>query len=124
MLPIGDENAGTTIKPYVNWTLIGLCVVVFLYELILPPGQLDEFFFKYGAIPAQVSQFQDLYSVLTSMFVHGGWSHLLGNMLFLWIFGDNIEDATGHRRICSFTSSAGSRRRRCKSDSIQRQPSR
>lgn len=112
MIPIGDENAGTTIKPYVNWTIIGLCVVVFLYELILPPGQLDEFFFKYGAIPAQVSQFHDLYSVLTSMFLHGGWSHLLGNMLFLWIFGDNIEDAMGHTSyllfylICGFAAAA------------------
>jgi membrane associated rhomboid family serine protease len=112
MLPIGDENAGTTIKPYVNWTIIGLCILVFLYELILPPGQLDQFFFKYGAIPAQVSQFKDLYTVLTSMFLHGGWSHLLGNMLFLWIFGDNIEDAMGHASyllfylICGFAAAA------------------
>jgi membrane associated rhomboid family serine protease len=112
MIPIGDENAGTTIKPYVNWTLIGLCVVVFLYELVLPPSQLDAFFFQYGAIPANVSQFHDLSSVLTSMFVHGGWSHLLGNMLFLWIFGDNIEDATGHLPyllfylICGFAAAA------------------
>jgi membrane associated rhomboid family serine protease len=112
MFPIGDENAGTTIKPYVNWTIIGLCVVVFLYESILPPGQLDEFFFKYGAIPAQVSQFHDLYTVLTSMFLHGGLLHLGGNMLFLWIFGDNIEDAMGHASyllfylLCGFAAAA------------------
>jgi len=112
MIPIGDENAGTTIKPYVNWTLIGLCVLVFLYELILPPERLDAFFFQYGAIPAQVSQFHDLYTVVTSMFLHGGWSHLLGNMLFLWIFGDNIEDAMGHAPyllfylLCGFAAAA------------------
>ena len=112
MIPIGDENAGTTLKPYVNWSIIGLCVLVFLYELILPPNQLDNFFFQYGAIPAQVSQFRDLYTVLTSMFLHGGWSHLIGNMLFLWIFGDNIEDATGHLPyllfylLCGFAAAA------------------
>jgi membrane associated rhomboid family serine protease len=112
MIPIGDENAGTTLKAYVNWSIIGLCVLVFLYEVILPPNQLEDFFFRYGAIPANVSQFHDLYTVLTSMFLHGGWSHLLGNMLFLWIFGDNIEDAMGHLSylvfylLCGFAAAA------------------
>lgn len=96
MFPIGDENAGTIIKPYVNWALIGICGAVFLYQLLLPPGQLDAFFFQFGAIPADISRFQDLYTLLSSMFLHGGWAHLLGNMLFLFIFGDNIEDAMGH----------------------------
>jgi membrane associated rhomboid family serine protease len=96
VIPIGDENAGTSIKPYVNWVLVGLCVLVFLYEQILPEQQLEAFFFTYGAIPAQISQFHDLYTLLTSMFVHGGWMHIIGNMVFLLIFGDNIEDAMGH----------------------------
>jgi membrane associated rhomboid family serine protease len=96
MIPIGDENAGTIIKPYVNWTLIGICVVVFLYELLLPPAQLEALFFQYGAVPATITQFQDVYTLLTSMFLHGGWAHLIGNMLFLFVFGDNIEDAMGH----------------------------
>jgi membrane associated rhomboid family serine protease len=96
VFPIGDENAGNSIKPYVNWTLIGLCFAVFVYELLLPPQQLDAFIFQYGAIPADIAQFRDFYTLLTSMFLHGGWAHILGNMLFLFIFGDNIEDAMGH----------------------------
>ena len=96
MFPIGDENAGTAIKPYVNWTIIGLCVVVFLYELILPPARLDAFFLQWSAIPAEITRFHDLYGLITSMFLHGGWAHLIGNMVFLLVFGDNIEDAMGH----------------------------
>ena len=96
MFPIGDENAGTTIKPYVNWAIIGLCFLVFFYQLSLPPRQLDAFIFEFGAVPRNITQFRDLYSLLTSMFLHGGWAHILGNMLFLFIFGDNIEDAMGH----------------------------
>ena len=96
MFPIGDENAGTSIKPFVNWMLIGISVLVFVYEMLLPPDQLEVFFMQFGAIPAEITRFRDLYTIFTSMFLHGGWAHLLGNMLFLLIFGDNIEDAMGH----------------------------
>ena len=96
MIPIGDENAGTITKPYVNLTLIGLCVLVFLYEFFLPPARFEDFIFQYGAIPAEITHGENLISLLTSMFLHGGWWHLIGNMLFLWVFGDNIEDAMGH----------------------------
>jgi membrane associated rhomboid family serine protease len=96
VFPIGDENAGTTIKPWVNWGLIALNALVFLYELSLPPLQLDAFFNEYAAIPALISQGRDLSGLLTSMFMHGGWAHILGNMVFLLIFGDNVEDAMGH----------------------------
>jgi len=96
MIPIGDEDAGNSVKPYVNWTIIGLCVVVFLYEITMPPAGLDAFFLQWGAIPAEISRFHNLYGLITSMFLHGGWTHLLGNMVFLFVFGDNIEDAMGH----------------------------
>jgi membrane associated rhomboid family serine protease len=96
VLPIGDENAGTILKPIVNWALIAICVVVFLFQLTLSPSQLEAFFFQYGAVPADITEFRNLPSLLTSMFLHGGWGHLLGNMLFLYVFGDNIEDAMGH----------------------------
>src|SRR5918998_2127606 len=96
MFPIGDENAGTVIKPFVNWTLIGLCIAVFIYELILPPARLDAFFLQWGAIPAEITQFHDLHGLVTSMFLHGGWAHIIGNMAFLLVFGDNVEDAFGH----------------------------
>ncbi len=96
MFPIGDENAGTVIKPFVNWSLFGICVAVFLFQLTLTPLQLEGFFRQYGAVPADITQFRDLYTVLTSMFLHGGLGHLFGNMVFLWVFGNNIEDAMGH----------------------------
>ena len=96
MFPIGDENAGTILKPIVNWTLIAICVAVFVYEFTLPPRALEAFFFQYGVIPAELVQFQNVSSLLTSMFLHGGIGHLLGNMVFLFVFGDNIEDAMGH----------------------------
>ncbi len=96
MIPIGDENAGTVIKPFVNWTLIGICALVFIYELVLPPRLLDAFFLQWGAIPAEIARFRDLHGLITSMFLHGGWAHFIGNMVFLLVFGDNIEDAMGH----------------------------
>jgi membrane associated rhomboid family serine protease len=96
VIPIGDENAGTIIKPYVNLTLIGICIVVFLYELLVPAARLEEIIFQYGAVPAEITRGDNLLSLLTSMFLHGGWWHLIGNMLFLFVFGDNIEDAMGH----------------------------
>jgi membrane associated rhomboid family serine protease len=96
VFPIGDENAGTIIKPIVNWTLIGLCVAVFIYQVSLSPRALEAFFFQYGVIPAELTAGENYVSVLTSMFLHGGFGHLFGNMVFLFVFGDNIEDAMGH----------------------------
>ncbi|MFT4038320.1 MAG: rhomboid family intramembrane serine protease [Thermomicrobiales bacterium] len=102
MIPIGDENAGSVLKPYVNFTLIGLCVLIFLYEMILPEGQLNALFFEWGAVPARIMNGEGLITIFTSMFLHGGWSHLLGNMVFLYVFGDNIEDAMGHVQYLLF----------------------
>jgi membrane associated rhomboid family serine protease len=96
VFPIGDENAGTIIKPIVNWTLIGLCVAVFIYQVSLSPRALEAFFLQYGVIPAELTAGENYLSVLTSMFLHGGFGHLFGNMVFLYVFGDNIEDAMGH----------------------------
>lgn len=96
MFPIGDENAGTIIKPFVNWALIGVCIAVFVFEYLMPPAQLEAFFFQFGVIPAELTRFRDVYTLLTSMFLHGGLGHLFGNMVFLFVFGDNIEDAMGH----------------------------
>ena len=96
MFPIGDENAGTIIKPIVNWALIAICVAVFLFQITLSPAQLEAFFMQYGAVPAEITGFRNIPSILTSMFLHGGLGHIFGNMVFLYVFGDNIEDAMGH----------------------------
>jgi len=97
MIPISDELP-TRRLPIVTWMIIGVNVLVFLYELLLGSG-VDEFFMAWGAVPAYITdplQYPLASATLfTSMFIHAGWSHLIGNMLYLFIFGDNVEDALG-----------------------------
>ena len=110
MIPIHDDNP-TTIKPYITYLLIILCVLVFLWELSLAE-EVERVFYSLGVVPAILVGDQPLLpeliiipawlSVFTSMFMHGGWMHLLSNMLYLWIFGNNIEDAMGHWRFIAF----------------------
>ena len=110
MFPIHDDNP-TKIIPYVTFILIGLCVLVFLWELSLAE-QLQRIMFSLGVVPALLVGDATLpaelmiipvwTSIFTSMFMHGGWMHLLSNMLYLWIFGNNIEDAMGPRRFVIF----------------------
>lgn len=111
MIPIGDSPR-RRITPVINWALIIINVVVFLYELSLPTErQLDRFFFEWGVVPVEFVSFWQqpsfdqiglLARLITSQFLHGGWLHILGNMLFLWVFGDNVEDAMGHVRYLIF----------------------
>jgi membrane associated rhomboid family serine protease len=116
VFPIGDDNRGRTITPFVNWILILANLGVFIYQITLPSGDLERFLFAYGAIPIEItSAFPSLSSealpiygtIFTSMFMHGGIAHFLGNMLFLWIFGDNIEDAMGHLGYLLFYLAGG-----------------
>jgi membrane associated rhomboid family serine protease len=95
MFPIGDDNRGAKGLPVVTLSLIAINVLVFLYESTLNLDQLNRFIYQYGVIPAEIERGQDYYTLLTSMFVHGGLVHIAGNMLFLWIFGDNIEQRFG-----------------------------
>jgi membrane associated rhomboid family serine protease len=104
MIPIGDANP-TRRVPIMNWLLIGANVLVFLYELQLSDRALDRFVFQWGVVPAQLlaalahplaaSSLHAFETLLTSQFIHGGWFHIIGNMLFLFVFGDNIEDVLG-----------------------------
>jgi len=96
MFPIGDENRGTKGVPYVTVGLVIANVLVYLYQARLSLPELSDFVYTFGVIPAEIEQGQDLYTLFTSMFVHGGFAHIFGNMLFLWIFGDNIEQRFGH----------------------------
>src|SRR5262245_11650505 len=107
MIPLKDENH-SQITPYVNYGIIALCEIVSRWQLSLGPTRGQQAVYAFGAIPAvlfgnvqlpaDVAVVTPWMSVLTSMFMHGGWMHLLGNMLYLWIFGDNIEDSMGHVR--------------------------
>ena len=91
MFPLSDVIPSRT-TPYVTVTLIALNALAFLYELQLNELDLQLFVEVFGVVPAAFSW----PTVVTSMFLHGGWMHFLGNMLYLWIFGDNVEDRLGH----------------------------
>ena len=96
MLPLGDDDSDRRTFPFVTYALIAINVLVFVL-LELPQGEnLDAFLTRWGTIPAQIAAGNGLITLITSMFLHGGWLHLGSNMLFLWIFGDNVEDAFGH----------------------------
>jgi membrane associated rhomboid family serine protease len=103
MLPIRDHNpSGRT--PYVTYALIIINVVIFgAYNLSLGESRaLNVFFSEWGMIPAFITDGERLYTLLSSQFLHGGIMHIAGNMLFLWIFGDNMEDEMGHLRFLGF----------------------
>jgi membrane associated rhomboid family serine protease len=102
VIPVSDEPK-TRVFPFVNLAIIVACVLVFIYELTLSEVEINRFFFDYGVVPKELTDWLDNPSgleepmtVITSAFVHGGFLHLGGNMLYLWVFGDNIEDALGH----------------------------
>jgi membrane associated rhomboid family serine protease len=100
MFPIHDDTERIHGRPYVNYSLIVINVIVFVWEIIVTgyfsdQGLVGELFNKYGAIPRSILE-GDVLSILTSMFLHGGIAHLIGNMVFLFVFGDNIEDRFGH----------------------------
>jgi membrane associated rhomboid family serine protease len=103
MIPIRDHLPGRT-TPVVVFLIILVNVLVFLYETSLPQPRLEGFVESFGMIPYEITRSEDippagprpLYATLvTSMFMHGGWVHLIGNMLYLWIFGNNVEDVFG-----------------------------
>lgn len=126
MFPISDSDLRSRSRPYVNIAIILMCAGVFIYELTL--GEVDRtiLFFKFGLIPAEVAHgidfgtlmtptdvydiatpIPDWATMFTSMFLHGDWLHFGFNMLFLWVFGDNIEDRFGHVRYLLFYLVAG-----------------
>ncbi|MGC2855941.1 rhomboid family intramembrane serine protease [Novispirillum sp. DQ9] len=111
MIPLHDDNP-TTLRPVVTITLIVLCIVVFLWQVSLPERAAFAATIGYGAIPAvlfgqahlppALEAVPPFATLLTSMFLHGGWLHIIGNMLYLWTFGNNVEDSMGHGRFVLF----------------------
>lgn len=96
IFPIGDDNVVGGYKPYFSYLFLGLNILVFLVEVFVYGDQIEAFFNAYGARPASIMAGENLLSLFTSIFVHGGWMHLIGNMLFLWVFADNIEAVIGN----------------------------
>jgi membrane associated rhomboid family serine protease len=111
MIPLSDDNP-TRIKPVVTVILIALCVLVFFWQASLGQEGGERIIFSLGVIPAVLFDHMHLSSelawippeatIFTSMFLHGGLMHLAGNMLYLWIFGNNVEDSMGHVRFVFF----------------------
>jgi membrane associated rhomboid family serine protease len=115
MLPIGDENDHAGVA-FITIAVIGLNVIAFLNEINRPVEAVQAFIYSWGVVPREYTAGTDLpphipypfwTTLVTSMFLHGGWGHLGGNMLFLWIFGDNIEHRLGHLRFILFYLASG-----------------
>src|SRR5258706_12792711 len=129
MFPIGDDNSDRTITPYINYLIIALNIIVFVF--LQGMNGNDVFTFSYATVPGEILTGRDIVTdakvmtdpltgehftmpglgpthipvyltLITSLFMHGGWAHIAGNMLYLWIFGDNIENAIGHKRYLLF----------------------
>jgi len=116
MIPLKDDNP-TSGKPIVTYFIIGFCVLIFLSQLSSQSYETGELFYSYGLIPSVLMNNNqlpmDLYvipawlTIFTSMFMHGGFMHLIGNMLYMWIFADNIEDGLGPFKFLVFYLLAG-----------------
>jgi membrane associated rhomboid family serine protease len=117
MFPIGDDRIQGGPAPLVTLGLVALNVLAFLFELSQPtPGALQSFIQAWGVVPREYTLARDLAptiplpfwtTLVTSMFLHGGWMHLGGNMLYLWIFGDNLEKVMGRARFLLFYLACG-----------------
>ncbi|PPD29614.1 MAG: rhomboid family intramembrane serine protease [Methylomonas sp.] len=111
MIPIRD-SIPCNATPYVTWVIMGICISVFFLMLLLPDSIAQHFLYRFGMVPIRYTNPTwaqhfglppDYYfSFLSSLFLHGGWAHLAVNMMFMWIFADNIEDLMGHRRFIVF----------------------
>jgi len=103
IFPIGDDNVQGGHFPLFSYSFIAINIGVFLLEVSLQTqGKLASFITEYGAIPQEIAQGDDWHTLISSMFLHGGWMHLIGNMLFLWVFADNIESVIGNAAFLFF----------------------
>lgn len=101
-IPIGDENIDKQ-KPYLTRLLVLINIGIFIYQIMLPSQEeISNFVLRYGAVPIKITNGVDVSNLFTCMFLHGGIMHLVGNMLMLWIFGDNIEATVGHYKFLLF----------------------
>lgn len=114
--PLFDDNP-TQRQPYISWLIIVFCIIVFFWQESLAPMSEREAIFQFGFIPANASGIAPLpadfallpawMTIFTSMFLHGGWFHIGGNMLYLWIFGDNVEESMGWFKFLLFYALCG-----------------
>lgn len=100
--PIGDVNVERGSLPIFTYLFIAINMAVFAFEISLGQPQLNIFVNTYSSIPVEIMAGQHLYTLISSIFLHNGWLHLIGNMLFLWVFADNIEATVGHFKFIIF----------------------
>ncbi|MDG2449246.1 MAG: rhomboid family intramembrane serine protease [Saprospiraceae bacterium] len=98
IFPIGDTNVKGGSKPLFAYSLIVINVIVFILQIQVE----GNFVCEYATVPSEIVKGHDLHTLISSMFLHGGWMHLVGNMLFLWVFADNIEAVVGNSRFIIF----------------------
>jgi len=106
MFPIRDENPSRT-TPIVTWMIIAVNVLIFIYTYIIDGGNFENYILSFGVIPEKILRGESIYTLLTSMYMHGGLMHIFGNMLYLNIFGDNVEDICGHLKYLAFYTVCG-----------------
>jgi membrane associated rhomboid family serine protease len=106
MFPIRDENPSRT-TPIVTWIIIAVNIFIFIYTYIIDGVNFEKYIFSFGTIPEKILRGESIYTLLTSMYMHGGLMHIFGNMLYLNIFGDNVEDAYGHLKYLAFYTVCG-----------------
>ena len=102
IFPIGDDQVQGGSKPIFAYSFIAINVIVFLYQVSLGQPACAQFIYEFGSIPNEITSGQDWFTLLTSIFMHAGWMHLIGNMLFLWVFADNIEATIGNMQFLLF----------------------
>lgn len=108
LIPIGDDQVKGGYFPFFSYLFLLLNIGVFIYEMHLSSvGGIDQFIVDYSAVPKDIMAGKNLHTLITSMFLHGDWQHLLFNMLFLWIFADNIEAIIGNTKFLLFYLLAG-----------------
>ncbi|MBK8442287.1 MAG: rhomboid family intramembrane serine protease [Sphingobacteriales bacterium] len=106
IFPIGDQQVQRGYVPFFSYSIIAVNILIFIYQLFLGES-VEDFINTFGAIPVSIVAGNHWYSLLSSMFLHGGWAHLVGNMMFLWVFGDNIEATIGNIRFFVFYLAGG-----------------
>ena len=116
MIPLKDDNP-TSSTPYIAYTVLIICIIVFILEIASPNYVTGTLFYSWGFVPAallhdfplpeEAYRIHPVMTIFTSMFMHGGFMHIIGNMLYLWIFADNIEDDIGHTKFLIFYLMSG-----------------
>ena len=116
MVPLSDDNPART-TPYITYAIIGINIWVFWHQINLTESEINQFFQLFAVVPKSLSEsfqgisvnpvFPEQLTLITCQFLHGGFLHLAGNMLYLWIFGNNVEDRLGHFRYLLFYLACG-----------------